>query len=860
MDIVKKHSLSNGLQLLLIQSKKAPVVALQGWVKYGAADETDDIAGVAHLFEHLLFKGTENRAVGQIAKEIEGLGGDLNAYTTYDHTVMHMTLASKYMDQGLDILADSLLNSVVEESELANERPVIIEEIKRRNDMPGAIGGDLFRGELFKGHPYSRPVIGYDHVVEGISRDRIVEEYHSNYTTQKLFIVISGDFNEAHAIKTCERLFKDTPSGKARKARAPLAPLSKEKSFFKQHETPDALAHLGWRVPGTFGPEVAALDAFALILGQGESSRLHRSLVHDHKLLRGIGAGVWSPRDGGSFSISFKSTDALAKKMAPIEAAIYASLQEKITPRELEKAKKNLLSTAIYSRETVDGLADRFAYCESIADSWEADAAYLDSVHTLTVQNLCDARDKYLNWDKAIAGGIVPLKESVPKFEARKDQAKSKSANAAKASHSFKKGAAGVLTLNFNGLKVLLKPAHELPMFSIRWVGWGGQRLENPRLAGVGGLWARCVCDGIVLKNGQTLSREELNETIDASSANLSSFHGRNSYGFQLDGLSEDLEDLFALLAGSIEAPLFEEKVLKQEIQHTIQDIKTQKQSPGSLVGRRFSELMFPNHAYGRSGLGEASVIKTFKSSTLKNYHKLLSQQPQVLSVCGDIHPEKLEALLKKYFAGKKFPTKATLKKAKLPKYPKVKKETFQKLNKEQMHVLWGFPTCTIYQKDRWPLLALSSILSGQGGRLFVELRDKLSLCYTVAPTHMEGIDGGYFAFYIGTSPEKTKTALEGMRKEIMKIIDHGVGAAEWKKAHTFITGNHQLSQQSIGAQSMGMALDELYGLGYEEYFIFDRAFSKVTPEDIQRVTKKYLHPEKCKGQVLSIVGPSKKV
>ena len=98
MDNVKKHTLSNGLSLLLIQRRKAPVVALQGWVKYGAADETDDIAGVAHLFEHLLFKGTENRAVGQIAQEIEGLGGDLNAYTTYDHTVMHMTLASKYME------------------------------------------------------------------------------------------------------------------------------------------------------------------------------------------------------------------------------------------------------------------------------------------------------------------------------------------------------------------------------------------------------------------------------------------------------------------------------------------------------------------------------------------------------------------------------------------------------------------------------------------------------------------------------------------------------------------------------------------------------------------------------------------
>jgi zinc protease len=407
-------------------------------------------------------------------------------------------------------------------------------------------------------------------------------------------------------------------------------------------------------------------------------------------------------------------------------------------------------------------------------------------------------------------------------------------------------------------LKVLLRPAHDLPLFSIRWVGWGGQRLESPRHAGLGALWARCVCDGVVLKNGQILAREELNERIDASSASLSSFHGRNSFGFQLDGLSEDLDSLFALLAASIEAPLFEEKVLKQEIVHQIQDIKTQKQNPGFLVGHYFNECMFPNHAYGRSSLGEEKVIKSFKTSHLKAYHKTLCAQPQVLSVCGDVTPEQLEGLLKKYFTGRKFAKLTSQKRAKAPKYPRSKKELFHKLNKEQMHLLWGFPTCTIYDKDRWALLALSSILSGQGGRLFVELRDKLSLCYTVAPTHMEGIDGGYFAFYIATSPEKTKIALDGMKQELMKIINDGVSADEWKKAHTFITGNHQLSQQSLGSQSMGMALDELYGLGYDEYFHFDRALSKVTPADIQRVTQKYLHPQKCKSQVLSMVGPTK--
>jgi zinc protease len=856
---VHRHVLSNGLNLLFVPSRRTPVVALQGWVRYGAADESDDIAGVAHLFEHLLFKGTTNRAVGEIAREIEGLGGDLNAYTTYDHTVMHMTLASKYAHQGIDILADALLNSVVEESELANERPVILEEIKRRNDMPGAIAGDLFRGELFRGHSYGRPVIGFDHVVASIPREKIMEEYKRHYTTSHLFIVVCGDFDPKEMLAHCEKAFAKTPQGPKRRERPKLAALPPNRSFFKNHETPDSLVHLGWRVPGNFGIEVAALDAFALILGQGESSRLYRKLVNEMNLVRGIGASVWSPRDAGSFSISFKTADGLAEKMPAIEAAIYECLMRDVTPAELEKAKKNLLSSSIYSRESVDGLAERYAYCESIADDWEADTRYRGAVESLRVSDLHQARDTFLQWKEALAAGIVPQKETLPEFKARTslNSAKKKTAVAAKKS-AFKPGTHGVQTLNFNGLKVLLRPSHDLPMFSLRWVGWGGQRLENKKDSGIGALWARCVCDGARLPNGALLTREEINERIDASSASMSSFHGRNSYGFQMDGLSADFEALMELLVGTLREPTFEATVIKQSIQHQLQDIKTATQNPGSLVSRQFNTMLFGDHAYGRSALGEASRVKRFLAKDLKKYHGLLAKQPQVLCVTGDITAERLEALLKKYFNGCRFSQNSTLKKSKTLKLPTKTLEQFQPLKKEQMHILWGFPTCTLTDKDRWGLLALSSVWAGQGGRLFTELRDKMSLCYSVSPTHMEGIDAGYFAFYMGTSPEKTHTALKGMKIEIEKVLNEKITEEEWKKAHKYVTGNYEISQQSYGAQAMGMALDELYGLGYEEYFDFDKSFSKVTPAEIQRVARKYLDPKKAKAQVLSLVGPTR--
>lgn len=849
---VKRHVLPNGLNILLIPSKRSPVVALQGWVKYGAADETDEIAGVAHLFEHLLFKGTENRAVGQIAQEIEGLGGDLNAYTTYDHTVMHMTLASRHCKQGLEILSDALLNSVVDEEELENERPVILEEIKRRNDMPASHAGDLFRGMLFDGHPYSRPVIGYDHVVAGISRERIVEEYHNHYTTDRLFIVVCGDFKEDEVIASCEELFKNTPTKKMPRDRPRPGAIPEQRGQFKNVVIPDPIVHMGWRVPGNIGADVAALDALALIVGQGESSRLYRRLVNDDKLVRSIGSSVWSPRDEGTFSIGIKGDNKMPQNMKRIEEAIQQCLVAQITEKELNKAKKNLLADSIYARESVDGIADRYAYCESIADDWKADHFYLEAIQALKLDDLSRVRDEYLHWDRSICAGAIPEKMKAPRFTGQKRKAP----KAATQTHKFQKKDHGVWERNFHGLKVLVRPNHELPVFSMRWVGWGGQRMESKKQQGVGSLWARTVCDGATKADGTVLTREDVNSLIDSASASLSSFHGRNSFGFQLDGLSEDLGSLLEIFAATYRAPTVDEAVFKQAKKHQQQDLRTQKQNPGALMGKHFNELMFPNHAYGRSSLGNAETLKGIKSADVLRYHKKLLKNPQVLCVTGDVRPEALEALLEKHFSHLKLPTQTNLKKPKKvgPKkgFAKVQKT----LKKEQSHILWGFPTCTMKSKDRWPLLALSSVLSGQGGRLFMELRDKQSLCYTVAPTHIEGVDAGYFAFYMGTSPEKVETALAGMNKEILKVIDEGIPEAEWKQACRYVVGNHEIGQQSLGSQSMGMALDELYGHGFEEYFQFAEHLEKVKAADIQNVAKKYLDPRKAASQILAVVGP----
>ncbi len=845
MSLCETLTLSNGLKLLRIPSRTSPVVALQGWIKFGAADETEDIAGLAHLFEHLLFKGTERRQVGAIAREIESMGGDLNAYTSYDHTVMHMTLASKHLEAGLDILADSLQHSIVDDEELGREREVVLEEIRRRNDMPGAIASDLIRSSLFGSHAYSRPVIGFSEVVANMSRETLMREYKKHYNASNLFLVVAGDFDENHLRDSCERLFSKMPPGPIPGARPSRPAGAAGASGFRHHSSPDAIVHLGWKSVGADHPDAAALDALALILGQGESSRLVRKLVNDEQLVRDTGAGCWTPKEAGSFGIVFRGPKGLAAKMPRILTELRGLLDKPTIEAELEKARKNLLSTATYSKETVDGLAERFGSCESVAGDVGLDERYQAAVRRLSIDDIERVKRQYLDPSCAHFGGIFPEGEKIPSSLSIPAAAPSRARKAAAKAGEVEK-------FNFRGLTVLRKPVTHLPIFSLRLAGLGGGRLEGDRQSGIGNMWARCVTEGGRASNGRVWTRDEVSEHVDRSSASLSAFHGRNSWGFSVDGLAADFDSLFELFAASLLEPSFDKEIVDQARSHVLQDIRSSDDNPSSVASRLFSAALFGKHSYGRRAQGEPAIIKKLGARDLIAYHRKMLAQPMVLTVVGDIERETLEATLEKFLGAHKFARTSKLLKRTPAKAISRDVAVGAKLPKEQTHILLGFPSCTLFEKDRWALLGLSAVLSGQGGRLFLELRDKLSLCYTVAPTHMEGFDAGYFGFYIATAPDKRDTALAALRREIDRLCDEGLPEDEWKSAQRFYVGNHEIEQQRLGGQAMGMALDEVYGLGWKEHFEFAKKLESVKAADVVRVARKYLRG----ASVVSQVGP----
>ena len=188
-----RYQLANGLTVIFERQSAAPVAAMQVWVKAGSADESREEAGLAHLHEHMLFKGTTRRAMGEIAREVEALGGDINAWTSFDQTVYHLVLASAHFAQGLDILADAVRCSAFDEGELAREIEVVVEEIKRSEDLPSRRVSRAMFETAYLAHPYRWPVLGTAESVRSFTREKMLSFFGKHYSPENLLVVLVGD-------------------------------------------------------------------------------------------------------------------------------------------------------------------------------------------------------------------------------------------------------------------------------------------------------------------------------------------------------------------------------------------------------------------------------------------------------------------------------------------------------------------------------------------------------------------------------------------------------------------------------------------------------------------------------------------
>lgn len=840
-DNLTKIVLENGLFAVLLENHSAPVVVLQVWVNVGSRYEKDDQAGISHVFEHMLFKGTAKRGVGEIAREVEAAGGDINAFTSFDQTVYHLVLASRYFDVGLDVLSDAVQHSSFEPVELARESEVVLEELKRSEDDPERVAGKRLFETAYTAHPYRRPVIGYEKTFMGLTRADYLDYFRKWYVPNNMSLIVVGDFKTGEVVPKIVKAFQAFAPNPDLSLDVHLEPEQKEiRAMVTRKEANHVFLEMGYHIPGIHDPKNPAWDLLGTILGQGETSRLYQEVKREKELVQMISAYAFTPRDPGLLMIHARlDAPRIEDALEEILRQVHRLRTEPVSEEELYRAKVNVESDFIYSRQTMQGQARKIGYYEAVFGDPLYQETYLKGLASVSPRDVMALARTYLrpeNLTVSLLLGPDKRRElDAERLQGILSRISRKLEKVQPPVEPGKEDRPHKVVLS-NGIRLIVRENHTVPTVSVQVAFEGGQRYENEETSGLYHFIASMLDRGT-----RKRSAEEIASEIEDMAGSVDGFSGRNSFGAQLNVLSRHFTPAMDLFSDVVLNPSFDPEEMEKVRRDILADIKQEDDVLSRRAGNLFRKTLYQTHPYRLRERGEEETVRRFTDNDLrKTYFESISPDRMVIALAGDVTEQEAVKAVEDLFGGMQKRPSAV---------PAVGRETPQKevreavefADRNQAHMILGVLGTTVTSKDRYALEVLSNVLAGQGGRLFVELRDKKSLAYVVTAFSQEGVDPGYFAVYIGCSPEKLDEAEQGILAELRRIREEKVPSAELERARNNLIGSFEIGLQTNSAMASSMVFDELYGNGYDAYQRYPARIGKVTARDVQRVAKKYI-------------------
>ncbi len=851
------ETLANGLGLVLLETDLAPVVELQIWAGVGSADEHANEAGLAHFHEHMLFKGTERRGVGEVAGEVEGAGGRINAYTSFDVTVYHATLPSSELAVGLDVLSDAVLHSTFDPDEIDREIEVVLEEIRRSEDSPGQVLGNALFAEAYRAHPYRLPILGTPESVASIDRARLRDFYERWYSPRNLCVVAVGDFRASELAEEVREVFVGRDPGTPRPARVAEQAQEGLRTVVLARPFERVNVELAYPAVGLGHADAPHLDLLGFILGSGDSSRLVHRIRERHGLADRVDAGCYTPLDPGLFSVGLE-TDA-----ARVEPAIEATARElervrsePVSVEELEKARANFLASEDFERESVSGMAHKIGSFHHLAGSTAAEERYLEGVRQATQEDLVRVARAYLRPERLTVAAVLPeadasaldaatIRGAVERGVERVSRAfaaprrREQRAPRAATTPAPPRAPAPPEIVSYElpvGAQLHVVPRRGVPVVSARAAFLGGLLAETSHTAGLS-----AFLSSMWLRGTRGRSAADFARATEGLAAEIDGFSGRNSLGLTLDTPSERLTRSLDLFTEVLLEPAFDPDEIERERRETLAAIDRREDRLGQRAFLLFAETHYRRHPYRLPMLGNTESVQAFDRDTLAVHHGALVRAPNLsLAVAGDCDPDEVARWLSARLADlEPAPVEATPP-ADEEAPGEIREAEIQK-DRNQAHLVIGFRGLTVGDDDRFALEVISQILAGQGGRLFLELRDRRSLAYSVSAANVEGVAPGTFCVYIATAPKKYDEARSGLLTELERLLASPPDDAELDRARRYLVGNFDIDQQRNATHAAHASLDALYDLGAAASRDYPERIRSVTKEDVERVAARVI-------------------
>ena len=818
---VEKSTLANGLTLLVAQEHYANVASIQVWCETGSVHEGDWLGGgLTHLLEHMLFKGTARRSASRISEEIHQVGGYLNAYTSFDRTVFWVDCPTTAVATALDVVADMLFESTIDEEEMGREMDVIRREFDLGYDDPDRMLSHLTFSTAYQVHPCRYPVIGLRRIFDQIDRESLLAYYRRRYVPENVFVVVAGDVQPAQVREWAETYFGRASSRPAAPIVVPNEPAQVgPRREVEPFETAIGYFSMAWHVPAVYHADVPALDVLSILLGGGASSFLFEEIREKMGAVHGIGAYAFTPAFPGLLTVSgtcpIENSDAIDEIVL---TKLAAWRKQGLSKEGLAKAKRIIWVSALEQLQTVRGIAADVGLNWLYTRNLNFNQRYLRQVEKVSADQVQAVYDRYLVEDNLSVVSLRPKTLPMP---------------AATRTGIQKKNQVRHLP---NGIPVVLIPDDRLPILHASLVLSGGVLAEPPKRGGIARLYTQSL-----LKGTERRTAQEIAEVIESLGASLFGDSGYNSFRLGFSSLSEDFGRVLPLVTEILSIPTFPEEAIEREKASQIATIEADEAQSGVIARNALRNAIYGAHPYAMNPLGTKGSVASIEREDLLQLHEWIkTRSTWALGICGHFDEAKLWEELCQTIGT--LPQGAKTYSLEMPPVRPFAAQTIvQRNEKHQAWVTVGYLACTLADPERVGFEVIDEAAGDASSRFFVKLREELGLAYSVGTSLALGLAPGLFTLYAATASEMTDDVVKLYHEEISALAADGLSKEELERSKKKLLAQFGFQKQNLETYCHSLALNQLYGFGLDYFDQRQRQIEDTTAQDVRAVCHKYL-------------------
>jgi zinc protease len=881
---IREYRLTNGLKVLLVENRVAPVATFLVTYRVGSRNEGVGYTGSTHLLEHMMFKGTPtfNKAKNtQIAATLQRIGANFNATTNRDRTSYFETVPSNQLELAIKLEADRMRNSLIADTDRRSEMTVVRNELEQGENSPRRVLAQYVEATAFREHPYHHPTIGWRTDVENVPTSRLKDFYNTFYHPANATVIVVGDFDSTNILQLIAKYFGGYPQPSTPIPQVYTSePVQQGERRVMLRRTGDLpVVELAFHTPAAFGqttvlsdadlakraadPSITndtyALDVLALSLSSGVTSRFYQTLV-ETQLATSVGADSDTPRDPGLFKVTatLRPTSDPAKVEATLLAELEKVIADGLTPVELDKAKQQISAQLAYGRDGTASIAAQLAEAESIGD-WHYFQNYEANIAKVTNADIQRVAKKYFTEDNRTVGYFVPKAKNInlPKLPATSSTTgvdQNPKADLILAANPLAPSAPKATTIAervqrtqlANGATLIVLENHATPSVAIRGTLLAGGYFDPSNKHGLAGITAA------MLERG-TLKRTKLQIAQSLESVGASVSFSGDTFTVNIGGrsLAKDLPMVLDTLAEELREPAFPADELEKMKSASIVAIRERRLNTGFRSYQRFVNLDYPKDSpfyVPENDTLIASIQSVTVADVRKYYQEHFGGRSLILTVVGDVSGSDVTKQFSERFQDFQSPTDLQIAVTDPPLPKTAQRETVVVTDKASVDIIMGLPASLRRSSpDYFPAIFANSALgqSTISSRLGLQVRDKEGLTYGISSSFSSAsLAGGPWSISLSTNPSNVEQSIRSAKAVLEEYVQKGMRPDELADEKSSAIGRFQVGLSTNAGLASSLLNSEFYKLGPNFLDQVPQIINAVTLEDVNAAIRKYFHPD----------------